>query len=161
MIIDFRVPGIPVGQPRPEAKVEKFGKKSYPRLYYPEDAKVKAYKQAIADCSRDVFTSDPLRMPVGIVVDFVFPRVKRLRHDQREVHIDVPDLDNVEKAVKDSLNGIVWRDDRQVVLCLKAKWYAAVDESPHTRVQICTTTDDFCHIAPTWIETYKALTEKV
>jgi len=35
-----------------------------------------------------------------------------------------PDLDNVEKAVKDALNGIVYVDDSQVVQTTQAKHYA-------------------------------------
>ena len=35
-----------------------------------------------------------------------------------------PDADNVEKAVKDALNGVVWVDDCQVVNCEKEKFYS-------------------------------------
>lgn len=37
-----------------------------------------------------------------------------------------PDLDNMEKAVKDACNSIVWHDDCQVVSCHKAKIYGDV-----------------------------------
>lgn len=35
-----------------------------------------------------------------------------------------PDLDNVEKSVKDALNGIVWKDDCYVVSCEKMSYYS-------------------------------------
>lgn len=35
-----------------------------------------------------------------------------------------PDIDNVEKAIFDAMNGIVWRDDVQVVEVAKRKFYS-------------------------------------
>lgn len=37
-----------------------------------------------------------------------------------------PDADNVEKAIKDGLNGVVYRDDLQVVQDSKSKVYGTV-----------------------------------
>lgn len=37
-----------------------------------------------------------------------------------------PDIDNVEKSIKDAFNGIVWIDDCQVVECEKVKFYTAM-----------------------------------
>lgn len=36
-----------------------------------------------------------------------------------------PDIDNVEKAIFDAINGIVWKDDVQVVRVSKEKRYSA------------------------------------
>lgn len=47
-------------------------------------------------------------------------------------HISKPDLDNLIKAVKDGLNGIIWVDDSQVVLVVAEKKYS---ENP--RVECC------------------------
>lgn len=44
-----------------------------------------------------------------------------------------PDVDNVEKAVFDGINGVVWRDDVLVVDVQKTKRYAA---TPGVRVEI-------------------------
>lgn len=44
-----------------------------------------------------------------------------------------PDIDNVEKAIFDGINGIVWRDDSQVVEVRKRKRYA---ETPCVRVSV-------------------------
>ena len=38
-----------------------------------------------------------------------------------------PDLDNVVKLIADALNGIVWRDDKQIVHLSARKFYAAED----------------------------------
>lgn len=37
-----------------------------------------------------------------------------------------PDIDNVEKAIFDGINGVVWKDDVQVVEVLKRKAYGEV-----------------------------------
>lgn len=44
-----------------------------------------------------------------------------------------PDIDNVEKAIFDGINGIVWRDDSQVVEVRTRKRYA---ETPCVRVSV-------------------------
>ena len=41
----------------------------------------------------------------------------------------VPDGDNILKAVCDALNGLAWRDDKQVATCLIAKEYVSGDEA--------------------------------
>lgn len=46
-----------------------------------------------------------------------------------------PDVDNVEKAIFDGLNGVVWKDDAQVVDVVKRKRYAEV---PGVYVEITT-----------------------
>jgi Holliday junction resolvase RusA-like endonuclease len=35
-----------------------------------------------------------------------------------------PDTDNYIKSVQDALNGIVWKDDSQVVALIADKWYS-------------------------------------
>lgn len=45
-----------------------------------------------------------------------------------------PDVDNMVKAVKDSLTGIVWHDDCQVVKVIAEKHYA--DTQPHITLEI-------------------------
>lgn len=44
-----------------------------------------------------------------------------------------PDADNVEKAVKDALNGVAWLDDCQVVSCTKEKLYG---QHPGVRILV-------------------------
>lgn len=44
-----------------------------------------------------------------------------------------PDADNVEKAVKDALNGVAWKDDCQVVSGTKEKLYG---EQPGVRILV-------------------------
>lgn len=44
-----------------------------------------------------------------------------------------PDLDNIEKAVLDGLNGVTWKDDAQIVAKFSSKAY---DEEPRAEVTI-------------------------
>jgi len=37
-----------------------------------------------------------------------------------------PDTDNIAKSILDSLNGIAYKDDKQVVMLTVEKWYAEV-----------------------------------
>lgn len=54
----------------------------------------------------------------------------------REWHTRKPDSDNVLKAVKDSLNGLAWRDDSQVCKVHLEKHEASGDEQPRTEIEI-------------------------
>ena len=47
--------------------------------------------------------------------------------------ISKPDYDNIGKIVGDALNGIVWRDDAQIVEAVTRKVYA---ESPRLEIQV-------------------------
>ena len=44
-----------------------------------------------------------------------------------------PDLDNIAKLIADSLNGIAWKDDSQVVTMTLEKFYG---ERPHARLTV-------------------------
>lgn len=47
-----------------------------------------------------------------------------------------PDLDNLEKLVKDACNGLLWTDDAQVVAIAKRKYYCADGEPPRIELQV-------------------------
>lgn len=65
------------------------------------------------------FPMYPKEVPVCIDIDFVFRRPKPLQtRKYPEGFLWRPkgdDVDNLEKAVYDALNGILWHDDRQIV----------------------------------------------
>jgi Holliday junction resolvase RusA-like endonuclease len=153
MIIDFITPGDPIAQPRPRAKVEKFGwgrtAKFFARIYDCEkDDPVIEYKKAVASSAIEKLGKDmePLTCPIGVDIEFVMPRPKSLIWVKKPMPRcpcrDVPDIDNLAKAVLDALSKLVWRDDRQIFFLRVYKWYAAGDETPHTRVKIKTTTEE-------------------
>lgn len=71
--------------------------------------------------------SDPLRLRVSVLlaVPQSWPRWKRAAAIAQEVApTGKPDADNVLKALKDALNGVVWADDAQVCELWVGKRYA-------------------------------------
>lgn len=120
--IAFSVPGDPVPQPRPRiSTVGGFG-----RAYVPRTHAVHAYREAVALAAKAAGI-EPHPEPVSVIVDFVFGRPKsHLRKTGlRDGAPVLPrcDLDNMAKAVLDSLNGIAWVDDSQVSRLVVEKSY--------------------------------------
>ena len=122
MAITFTVPGNPVPQPR--ARITTRG--GHGHAYTPANHAVHAYRASIAAAARAAGAcvhDEPVRM----VIDFVFARPKS--HMRKSglapdaPRLPLPDIDNLEKAVLDALNGVAWKDDRQVACVNKEKSY--------------------------------------
>ncbi len=47
-----------------------------------------------------------------------------------------PDTDNIAKIILDSLNGLAYADDKQVVRCCVSKWYGSA-AGVNVRVEVC------------------------
>ena len=122
MAIAFSVPGDPVPQPRPRVST----RGGFARAYVPATHAVHGYRQAVAAAARAA-GAGVHGEPVEVVIDFVFARPKsHLR--KSGVKPDAPrfprqDADNLTKAVLDSLNGVAWEDDAQVVRLVASKTY--------------------------------------
>lgn len=140
------VPAIPVGQPR--ARASSFG--GHVRVHEvtsirTSDGKRKphpivAFKASVKHEAKAAYDGPPLSGPIRIDCVFIFPRPKgmiwKTKPMPRVPHVSKPDTDNVVKAVKDALSGIIWRDDAQVYQEFCTKWVAAGDEQPRTIVTI-------------------------
>ena len=120
-MINLTIPGEPVAQGRP--RVTRFG------TYDPE--KSKDYKAFVKYCALEVKPAQPLEHPLAVQVNAFFPvpksKSKRwqtaaLLGEERPTK--KPDADNIAKIVCDALNGIMWRDDSQIVSLVVHKWYA-------------------------------------
>ncbi|MCI3922444.1 RusA family crossover junction endodeoxyribonuclease [Paenibacillus sp. TRM 82003] len=73
--------------------------------------------------------ADPTEAAVGVKVTFYMPIPQSLsQKKQREMngtyHTKKPDIDNLVKALFDGANGIIWRDDNQVVRVETEKRYS-------------------------------------
>jgi len=74
---------------------------------------------------------EPLEGPVMVTVLAIFQKPKsHLRAGdmetwKRKLHIAKPDSDNILKAIKDAGNGLIWKDDSQVVPFGPIKIYGA------------------------------------
>lgn len=118
MPITFTIPGNPVPQPRPRFTTRgKFGK-----AYTPSRHPVNAYRRAIAAAAVEA-GAGVHEQPVQCVIDAVFARPKSHARMKTPPALPVADCDNIAKAVQDALNGVAWKDDRQVGRLVVEKSY--------------------------------------
>jgi hypothetical protein len=73
--------------------------------------------------------------PVKLIATFHMPRPKSLPKKVRH-HIKKPDLDKLLRNVKDSLTGIVWVDDSQVVIVVASKSYVENGYMPRVEILV-------------------------
>ena len=90
----------------------------------------KSWQHVIATAAREAYAGELLTRAVNLAVLFYFPRPKghynakgMLRPAAPAFHVKRPDATKLLRAVEDSLTGIVWRDDAQVVQQLAGKVY--------------------------------------
>lgn len=129
-MIRFRIPGQPQGKGRARA----FVRNGHVGHYTP--AKTRSYEGVITTLAMEAMQGrEPSKKPIRINIMCLFevpqswPQWKREAALRGEILPTVkPDLDNVEKAVKDALNGVVWRDDCQVVADSKESRYSDTPE---------------------------------
>jgi Holliday junction resolvase RusA-like endonuclease len=133
--IQFVVPGVPVGKGRPRASKTKAGV----RMYTP--AKTASYEAVVAYAGRQAMAGrDPEQGALAVALTIVVPIPASWSGAKQERAVSgrimpttKPDIDNIEKAIFDALNGICWRDDVQVTDVLKSKRYG---RQPGVRVTI-------------------------
>lgn len=131
--VQFRVPGVPIPQPRPRVfgGVAVSAPKGHPVIAYKEAVNVAAW---IAWNQRP-----PLTGPVAVELLFLMPRPSALRWKTKPMprlpHTAKPDADNLAKAVLDAL-ALLWVDDNQVFRLNASKWIAAGGEEPGTIVRV-------------------------
>lgn len=134
-MIQFVVPGVPVGKGRPRAA--RVGRSV--RMYTPEKTRSyedlvawhgKAAMQGRAPLAGTCVLTLQVRMPVPVS----WSKRRQAQALSGAVRPGTkPDLDNVVKAIGDSLNGIVWADDAQIVGLMVEKFYS---ESPGVTVRV-------------------------
>jgi len=132
-VIRFTVPAVPVAQPRPKAT----RRGNHAAVYNPKGP-VDVFKATVRLAASEAYQGAPLECPLGVSLTFVFPRtngqVWKRKPMPRLWHGKKPDRDNLDKAVLDSLTGILWRDDAQVCDGRIRKLIASGDEQPHVDV---------------------------
>lgn len=134
-MIAFTVPGAPQGKGR--AKIVKIG--SFRRMATP--AKTVAYEGLIAHAAQQAMAGAPLledAAACNVFIDSPVPSSWSAKKQRAALAGEVlpttrPDADNVVKAVFDGCNGVLWRDDAQVVDLRVRKRYSAV---PCVRVEV-------------------------
>jgi Holliday junction resolvase RusA-like endonuclease len=126
--ISFHVPGVPVAKGRP--RITTRGGKV--RSFTP--AKTVAFEGLVSlAAERAMEGTDPLAGPVHLVLYVQLPIPQSWSGKKKLAALSGalqpcsrPDLDNYIKAAADGGNGILWRDDSQIVLLTATKRYAEV-----------------------------------
>lgn len=138
--IKFTVPGLPIAQPRQRSRVANMNGKFITQNYTPTKSPVNAFKAAVQMAAAKAFNGPLLTGPVFVQLSFRLDRKKyqiKKRGDNPPLYGNrKPDLDNLMKGLCDALNGVVWRDDSQVVEVNMTKTIAAGCESPGVDVTI-------------------------
>lgn len=127
-MIQFTVYGEPVAQGRPRATT--IGGKA--RMYDPE--KSSDYKHYVRLAAQQHAPAVLLEGPLGIAVTAYRPMPKYLSKNPIKAAaaergdifpVSKPDADNYLKGITDALNGVMWKDDSQVVDAFVKKRYSA------------------------------------
>jgi Holliday junction resolvase RusA-like endonuclease len=151
-MIKFRIPSVPVPQPRPRATV----RAGHAAVYSQEVIKnartgekkphpIVMFKASVKTAFANAYPNmAPLDGPLIFHALFLFPRpkakiwAKRPMPREPLVSGSRNDGDNLTKSVWDALNELAFRDDGQIYKWSGEKWIAAGDERPHVEVTITT-----------------------
>jgi Holliday junction resolvase RusA-like endonuclease len=134
-----------MGEPKPQGRPRSCVRGNHASAY--EDKKDREDKMNIR---AQIVTQHPTLIgpgqPVALSLEYYLPRPK-VHFDVKgnikprfmdAPHVSRPDCDNLEKKIKDSLSGIVWYDDCQVVRVEHEKAYCLPGEAPHTKIAVIT-----------------------
>lgn len=133
--VSFTVPGEPIGKGRP--RVSTIG--GHARMFTPK--KTANYESLIAEVAQQAMGDRPLITgPVLIEMKMLhpirasWPKKKKIGALSGEIAPTIKcDADNCLKAVCDAINGVVWKDDVQVVNVSLSKRFA---ETPGVLVRV-------------------------
>lgn len=128
LLLHFSIPATPVakGRARSTARVGANGK-AFAKHYTP--AATRDFEALVKDFAQQAMKGgDPLTCPVDMLVEFRFripdswPKWKAdLAAAGLVHHTKKPDCSNLVKAIEDACNGVVWKDDGQVVGAIQDK----------------------------------------
>lgn len=124
-IVTFDVPGLAVGKGRPRVD----NRAGFARLYTPQ--KTASYEGLVAEIGGKAMAGRPPdKGPIRLFLDIRVPVPQSWSKKKQRLALagavwptTKPDVDNVEKAIADALNQVVWVDDKQVCDVVKRKRY--------------------------------------
>lgn len=127
MIVEFVVYGKPQGKARP-----RFTRRSN-SIYTPK--KTEMYEAQIAKAYKAAANGFSFGdKPVEIWITAVFAKAKTSKKEYPTIK---PDIDNVQKAIFDGLNGIAYNDDKQIVTATIHKCFCMLEgEEPRILVTV-------------------------
>ena len=123
-MIHFTVPGNPVGMARPRVTIN--------GTYTPRATK--EYQAAVKAAFANQHKGKPTAKPLHVFLLALFPIPKSYSKKKREAILSgkdypakKPDIDNISKIILDSLNGLAYEDDKQVVQLAVKKRYTEAE----------------------------------
>ena len=130
-MINFQIPGRPVGKARP--RVTRWGTHNTEQTVLYENLVLLSFRQK--------YNIRPLESPLSVVINCFFKVPKSTTKKRRAAMLDgsikatiKPDVDNIAKIITDALNEHAYLDDSQIVHLVVAKHYT--DEEEFVSVQI-------------------------
>ena len=114
-MLEFAIPIAPKGKERHRSMIRGGKIATY------NTKKATAYEAAIREYVQSKYDGEPLEGPLKICISAYFQKPKS---SKLTWHTVKPDADNIAKAICDSLNGVLWHDDKQIVFLdvMKSYW---------------------------------------
>src|SRR5690625_3135861 len=135
MITEFTIPGQAVPQGRPRARIIGRGQNRKVMMYDPKESK--EYKDYVALIAKQYAPKIQYEGELSVNLDIYRQIPKSTSKRKRELYnarlirpTVKPDVTNYAKAIEDALNGIIYKDDSQIVDLKISKYY-----SDNTRVE--------------------------
>ena len=112
-----------IGRPAPQGS-----KKSIGNNRFVESSKfLPAWRKAVRVAAEEAVTASTwarVSGPVELEVMFYLDRPSSISKTKRPYPIVPPDVDKLLRGVQDSLSGVIYEDDAQIIRCLAWKVYA-------------------------------------
>jgi Holliday junction resolvase RusA-like endonuclease len=136
-MLTITIPGEMRGKGRPRFSA----RGGFARAY--TDSKTANAEAWVKHCAMTQAGTAPIEgaVSIAITIDVVPPASWAVRKKANALAgaffpTSKPDLDNIAKLIADALNGIVWRDDKQIVRMVLAKRYAPTAQAVLTVVEV-------------------------
>lgn len=134
-MIEFAILGEPVAQGRPRAGKTRRGKTV---LYDPK--KSRDFKTYVKLSASQHAPKNPLQGPIHLEVSIFrpipksFSKKKTAKAEARLLRPTTkPDSSNYVKLIEDALNGVIWKDDSQIVSLVVHKFYS---QKPRVNIRV-------------------------
>jgi len=130
VVVEFVVWGDPVGKKAPYVYYNK--KKKKHSSFTPK--KARDYESYIALVANQHKPIAPLDEPLAIEIIYYIPRPKSRASNKHKYPDRKPDIDNLDKLVVDSMEGIIFVNDSRIVMKKSMKLYG----DPRVEIKILT-----------------------
>lgn len=108
---------------------------------------LKAWRKQCTEAAEKHYMGPVLTCPITLSLAFVIERpayhfgtgknAGQLKEQYKDAaHLSKPDCTKLQRAVEDSMSGVVWKDDSQVIHITTSKRYCKVGEKHHVEVNI-------------------------